>query len=392
MTPKIRRNFASTKAMILAAGRGTRARPLSLTAPKPMIPILGRPVLERLLQFLGGSGFKEVVINTSYRAAEIEDSLRDGSALGLSIGYSFEGYVDANGVIVDEPLGSAGGMRRVQDHSGFFDSTFVVLCGDALIDVDLQDVVAEHRRRGALATLVGKRVRQDEVASYGVVVADESGRVASFQEKPQPKDAKSNLVNTGIYVFEPRIFDFIPKDGVYDIGSQLFPDLVARGESLYVSERDFRWVDLGSAKDYWSATQYLLTLGRDLAKPPGREVRPGIFIGTNVSIDLDRVDITGPVVIGSSCSIAPGARIIGPTVIGQGSVVGSDVSLVRAVVCDRTRLWMAPIENAIYTSEHIIMSNGTVIPAPALSGVPVVADRRTPGFKTGAIRVFPATA
>jgi mannose-1-phosphate guanylyltransferase len=382
----------STKAMILAAGRGTRARPLSLTAPKPMIPILGRPVLERLLQYLSGSGFREVVINTSYRAAEIEDALRDGSSLGLSIGYSFEGYVDAKGVIVDEPLGSAGGMRRVQDHSGFFDSTFVVLCGDALIDVDLQDVVAEHRRRGALATLVGKRVPPEEVASYGVVVADASGHVASFQEKPQPKDAKSNLVNTGIYVFEPRIFDFIPTDGVYDIGSQLFPDLVARGESLYVSERDFRWVDLGSAKDYWSASQYLLTEGQDLATPPGRELRPGVFVGTNVAIDFDRVDITGPVVIGSSCSIAPGATIVGPTVIGKGSVVGPDVTLVRSVVCDRTRVWMAPIENAIYTPEHIILNNGNVIPSPALSGVPLVVDRRAPGFKTGALHVFPATA
>ena len=380
------------KAMILAAGRGTRARPLSLTAPKPMIPILGRPVLERLLEYLAASGFADVVINTSYRAPEIEDAIRDGSPYGLSVGYSFEGHIDSQGRVIDVPLGSAGGMRRVQDHSGFFDSTFVVLCGDALIDVDLQDVVAEHRRRGALATLVAKRVPMDEVSSYGVVVAESSGKVVSFQEKPQPEDAKSNLVNTGIYVFEPRIFDFIPKDSTYDIGSQLFPDLVEVGESLFVSEREFRWVDLGSAKDYWSATQFLLTEGRDLARPAGREVRPGLFVGANVSVDLSKVRITGPVVLGSSCRVADGATIVGPSVIGQGAVLAADVNLVRSIVCDRTRLWLAPIEDAIYTPSHLIMSSGAVIPSPSLSGVPLVGDRRASPHQTGQVRAFPASA
>ena len=390
MKPTPSASRPSLKAMILAAGRGTRARPLSLTTPKPMIPILGRPVLERLLENLAASGFKDVVINTSYRAPEIEDAIRDGSPYRLSVGYSFEGHIDAQGRVIDVPLGSAGGMRRVQDHSGFFDSTFVVLCGDALIDVDLQDVVAEHRRRGALVTLVAKRVPIEEVSSYGVVVADASGRVASFQEKPRPEDAKSNLVNTGIYVFEPRIFDFIPKGATYDIGSELFPALVAAGEGLFVSEREFRWVDLGSAKDYWSATQFLLTEARDLARPAGREVRPGLFVGANVSVNLSKVHISGPVVLGSSCRIANGATIVGPSVIGQGAALTGDVTLVRSIVCDRTRIWLAPLEDAIYTPSHIIMSSGAVIPSPSLSGVPLVADRRAGVHETGRLQAFPA--
>lgn len=367
----------ATRAMILAAGRGTRARPLSLSAPKPMIPILGRPVLERLLGYLAASGFADVVINTSYRASEIEDGIRDGSSHGLSVGYSFEGYRESSGRIVDEPLGSAGGMRRVQDHSGFFDSTFVVLCGDALIDVNLQDVVSEHRRRGALATIVAKQVPVESVSSYGVVVADETGRVSSFQEKPRVEEARSNLVNTGIYVFEPEIFEHIPAKTTFDIGSQLFPALLERRAPLFVSERDFRWVDLGSARDYWAATQLLLTEASDLARPSGREVRPGVFMGANVSVNLDEISIRGPVIFGSSCRIGPGVSITGPAVIGQGAVIDAGLNLLRPVVCDRTRVRRAEFEDAIYAPAHVVLKDGSVIASPDIAADSCVADSRS---------------
>lgn len=379
----------ATKAMLLAAGRGTRARPLSLVAPKPMIPILGRPVLERLLDRLAGAGFTDVVINTSYRASEIEDGIRDGSSHGLSVGYSFEGYMDESGRIIDEPVGSAGGMRRVQDHSGFFDSTFVVLCGDALIDVDLQDVVREHRERGALASIVAKRVPFEDVSSYGVVVADASGRVSSFQEKPRAEEARSNLVNTGIYVFDPAIFDFIPTRTTFDIGSQLFPALVESKAPLFVSERDFRWVDLGSARDYWSATQFLLQEARDLARPSGREVRPGVFMGANASVNLNNISLSGPVVFGSSCRVEPGVTIVGPTVIGQGAVIDAGLTLVRAVVCDRTRVVTAAFADAIYGPAHVVLKDGSVISSPDASGTSHVTDSRVPDVETVQARAYP---
>ena len=211
------------KAMILAAGKGTRLQPLTNFQPKPMLTLLGRPVLDSIIELLAGHGVRDIIINTSHLASEIENYFRDGSGRGVDIAYSFEGHLQGD-TLHTRALGSAGGMRKIQDFSGFFDDTFMVLCGDALIDLDISAAVAEHRRRGALATLVTKDVPRDEVHKYGVVVTDSDGRITAFQEKPAPQEALSTTVNTGIYIFEPGIFEYIPAGREYDIGGQLFPD------------------------------------------------------------------------------------------------------------------------------------------------------------------------
>ena len=184
------------KAMILAAGKGTRVRPITDTVPKPMIPIINRPVMEFLVDLLRQHDFTDIIVSTSYLSHEIENYFREGSRFGVNIAYSFEGY-HADGEVVPEGAGSAGGLRRIQDFSGFFDETFAVLCGDALIDLDLSAVVDAHRRAGAIATIVLKEVPIDEVYRYGIVDIDGSGRIRRFQEKPQPADAVSRLANTG---------------------------------------------------------------------------------------------------------------------------------------------------------------------------------------------------
>lgn len=185
------------KAMILAAGKGTRVRPITYTIPKPMIPILEKPVMEFLLELLRQHGFTEVMVNVSHLAEEIERYFRDGQRFGVQIAYSFEGRI-VDGNLIGEALGSAGGMRRIQDFCPFFDETFVVLCGDALIDLDLTAAIKWHREKGAIATIVTKTVPQDEVSSYGVVVTDSEGRIQTFQEKPSIEEARSNTINTGI--------------------------------------------------------------------------------------------------------------------------------------------------------------------------------------------------
>ena len=219
------------KAMILAAGKGTRVQPLTYEMPKPMIPVLGKPVMEYLIEQLAGHEFRDIMVNVSHLPEPIETYFGDGRRWGVNIGYSFEGHIE-NGELFGEPLGSAGGIKRIHEFGGFFDDTFMVVCGDAIIDLDLTDAVRKHWQSGAKASIVVKEVEQEKLPNYGVVVSDEDGNITSFQEKPSIEDAKSNLVNTGIYIFEPEIIDLIPENTEYDIGSQLLPEFAGEGDCL----------------------------------------------------------------------------------------------------------------------------------------------------------------
>ncbi len=325
------------KAMILAAGKGTRVRPITYTIPKPMIPILQKPVMEFLLELLRQHGFTEIMVNVSHLAYEIESYFRDGQRFGVQIAYSFEGRI-VDGELVGEALGSAGGMRKIQDFSPFFDDTFVVLCGDALIDLDLTAAVKWHREKGAIATVVMREVPREDVSSYGVVVTDEDGRIKAFQEKPSVEEALSTCINTGIYIFEPEIFNFIPSGVEYDIGSQLFPKLVEVGAPFYGIAMDFEWVDIGKVPDYWHAIRGVLTREIKNVQIPGYQVAPGIYTGLNVAVNWDEVNIQGPVYIGGMTRIEDGATIIGPTMIGPNCWVCSGAVVDNSVIFEHSRL------------------------------------------------------
>ncbi|MFM7450694.1 MAG: sugar phosphate nucleotidyltransferase [Leptolyngbyaceae cyanobacterium] len=325
------------KAMILAAGKGTRVRPITYTIPKPMIPILQKPVMEFLLELLRQHQFDQIMVNVSHLANEIENYFRDGQRFGVEIAYSFEGRI-VDGELVGEALGSAGGMRRIQDFNPFFDDTFVVLCGDALIDLDLTEAVKWHREKGSIATVIMKTVPKEEVSSYGVVVTDENGRIKTFQEKPSVEEALSNCINTGIYIFEPDVLNYIPSNTEYDIGSQLFPKLVEMGAPFYGIAMDFEWVDIGKVPDYWYAIRSVLKGEIKNVQVPGHEVLPGIYTGLNVAVNWDKVDIQGPVYIGGMTRIEDGAKIIGPTMIGPNCRVCSGAVVDNSVVFEYSRL------------------------------------------------------
>ncbi|WP_028100367.1 sugar phosphate nucleotidyltransferase [Pseudoduganella violaceinigra] len=326
------------KAMILAAGKGTRVRPLTYELPKPMIPILGKPVMAYLVEHLQRHGVSEIMVNVSYLHEKIEEYFGEGHQFGVQIGYSFEGYINEQGEVVPEPLGSAGGIKKIQEFGGFFDETVVVLCGDALIDLDLKSALYEHRRKGAMATVITREVPLDKVSSYGVVVSDEDGRVREFQEKPSRDEAKSNCASTGIYLFEPEVIDLIPSGQVFDIGSELFPLLAQRGLPFYCQTRKFNWIDIGSVKDYWEVLQGVLTGGIGNMTVPGVQVEDGVWVGLNTSIDWQGTRIVGPVYIGSGCRIEAGATIIGPTWVGHGSQISSGARVVRSVLFEYTRV------------------------------------------------------
>lgn len=324
--------------MILAAGKGTRVRPITYTTPKPMIPILQKPVMEFLLELLRQHGFDQIMVNVSHLAEEIENYFRDGQRFGVQIAYSFEGRIDDEGKLVGEAIGSAGGMRRIQDFSPFFDDTFVVLCGDALIDLDLSAAVKWHKSKGSIATIITKSVPLEEVSSYGVVVTDEDGRVKAFQEKPSVEEAKSTNINTGIYIFEPEVFNYIPSGVEYDIGGELFPKLVEIAAPFYAIPMDFEWVDIGKVPDYWRAIRGVLLREIKNVQIPGHEVAPGIYTGLNVAVNWDKVDITGPVYIGGMTRIEDGAKIVGPTMIGPNCWVCSGATVDNSVIFEYSRL------------------------------------------------------
>ncbi|MCL6752822.1 NDP-sugar synthase [Nostoc sp. CCCryo 231-06] len=326
------------KAMILAAGKGTRVRPITYTIPKPMIPILQKPVMEFLLELLRQHGFDQIMVNVSHLAQEIENYFRDGQRFGVQIAYSFEGKIDDDGKLEGEAIGSAGGMRRIQDFSPFFDDTFVVLCGDALIDLDLTAAVKWHRAKGAIATIITKSVPKEEVSSYGVVVTDEEGRVKAFQEKPSTEEALSTNINTGIYIFEPEVFNYIPSNVEYDIGGQLFPKLVEIKAPFYAIPMDFEWVDIGKVPDYWRAIRGVLLGEIKNVQIPGHEVAPGIYTGLNVAVNWDKVDITGPVYIGGMTRIEDGAKIVGPAMIGPNCWICSGATVDNSVIFEWSRL------------------------------------------------------
>lgn len=326
------------KAMILAAGKGTRVRPITYTIPKPMIPILQKPVMEFLLELLRQHGFDEIMVNVSHLANEIESYFRDGQRFGVQIAYSFEGRIAENGDLVGEALGSAGGMKKIQDYNPFFTDTFVVLCGDALIDLDLTQAVKWHREKGAIATVVMKTVPHEEVSSYGVVVTDETGRIKKFQEKPSVEEALSTNINTGIYIFEPEVLNYVPSGEEFDIGGQLFPKLVEIGAPFYGVSMDFQWVDIGKVPDYWRAVRGVLMGEIQNVSIPGHEVAPGIYTGLNVAVNWDQVDITGPVYIGAMTRIEDGAKIVGPTMIGPNCCICSGATVDNSVVFEYSRL------------------------------------------------------
>ena len=364
------------KAMILAAGKGTRVRPITYTIPKPLIPILEKPVMEFLLELLRQHGFDQIMVNVSHLANEIENYFRDGQKFGVQIAYSFEGRI-VDGVLVGEAIGSAGGMRRIQDFSPFFDDTFVVLCGDALIDLDLSAAVKWHKSKGSIATVIMKSVPREEVSSYGIVVTDESGRVKAFQEKPKVDEALSTNISTGIYIFEPEVLKYIPSGENFDIGAQLFPKLVEMNAPFHGLVMDFEWVDIGKVPDYWQAIRGVLNGDIKNVKVPGHEVRPGIYTGLNVAVNWDKVDITGPVYIGGMTRIEDGAKIIGPSMIGHNCYICGGATVDNSVIFEYSRLGpgLSLIDKLVY-GRYCVDKTGSMIDVKAAALDWLITDTR----------------
>jgi mannose-1-phosphate guanylyltransferase len=320
------------RAMILAAGLGTRLRPLTYVMPKPVAPVLNRPIIAWIADLISSHGFNQVVANVSYLPEQIRGVLGEGAALGLEVTYSEE----------PEPLGTAGGVGKVRDFLSETDS-FLIISGDALTNIDLSAMRAAHEtnvERGAIATLATKRV--EDTSQFGVAITDEQGRIQGFQEKPEPAEALSDLANCGIYMFRREIFDhFPPPDhkspagdedqppGFVDWAMDVFPSLLDGDVPFYSHEIEAYWNDIGSVGEFVQGNLDALSGTVGIA-PREPLVSDGIYAGSGS--DLDGVKVKEPALIGAGSHLGLGVDLHGPVVIGGECKLGAGALLRECVV------------------------------------------------------------
>ncbi len=303
--------------MVMAAGLGTRLRPLTDHLPKPMAPVANRPVLQHLLERLAAAGVEGAIVNLHY----FPDAIRSyfGDRHGLPVAYSYEA----------ELLGTAGGTKRCERFlADGGDDCFLVTSGDGLHDVDLAALIARHRASGATATLALKPVA--EVEQFGVAVVDEEGLIREFQEKPSRAEARSDLANLGVYCLSTKVLERIPADTFYDFGKQVLPELLADGEPMAAFVTEAYWSDVGSIDELVTAN-LATARGETGIRPGGRDLGDGVFVEDGASVDPG-AELVGPVLVGRDATIAAGAQITGPAVIGPGCTIGRNAAIKAAVL------------------------------------------------------------
>jgi len=310
--------------MVLAAGLGTRLRPLTFDLAKPMVPVLNRPVMEHILRLLARHDFTETIANLHWFPELIEERFGDGTSCGVSLSYSKE----------EALLGTSGGVRNVAD---FLGDEFLIISGDALTDLDLTAMREFHESHDGIATLATKRVT--DTSQFGVAITDSEGRISGFQEKPDPSEALSDLANCGIYMFRKEIFDFFPSpgtslaakegdpEGFADWAMDVFPRLLEGDVPFYSHEIDAYWNDIGNLAELRESTVDALT-GAVQVEQVG-EIVDGYRSGEP---EGDEGKLEGPVLLGPGCEIGEDVRIDGPAVIGDGAKIGAGSRLRDVIV------------------------------------------------------------
>jgi len=298
----------------MAAGLGTRLRPLTYDVPKPLVPVANRPVMEHILLLLRRHRFGPVIANLHSFPDTISDRFGDGSGLGIDLTYSHE----------DELLGTAGGVRNVADFFG--DEPFLVMAADALTDIDLAALRAAHEANEGIATLAVTKV--SDVSEFGVVITDSAGRIQGFQEKPDRAEALSDLASCMIYVLEREIFDYFPDERVVDFALDVFPALLENDVPFHVHEIDSYWNDVGSLPEYLRGNLDAVEgavdveLAGELLEPEGGEE----------ALERGHAGVGGRVLAAGGCEIGAGVRLDGPLVLGEGCAIGAEARVKESVV------------------------------------------------------------
>ncbi len=337
------------RAMILAGGMSTRLYPLTKQVPKPIVPVAGEPISGHVMRWLSSFGYDEVAINVFYLAELVQNTFGDGSRYGVKLHYLHE----------RELTGSAGALKQME---GWFDGTFVVVGCDDLTDADLASLVRFHKKRRALASIGLLEV--DKVDQYGVVILDDDGRITGFQEKPAKGTEKSKLANTGIYVFEPAIFERIPANTFYDFGKQVFPELVAGGLPFYGMElKGAYWRDIGTPEEYRRATEDVLSGRVHVRGARATGIPPDVSVPGDARIE-------GDVRIGDGVEIGNQAVIVGPSVIGDGVRIGDSAVLERAIVWNGASIGARATVRDTIVGERYVVDDGTMLEGAIVANEP----------------------
>lgn len=320
------------QAVVLVGGEGTRLRPLTFETPKPMVPVMNVPFLERTLRRLKEAGIDDVILPAGYLPEAITSYFGSGSELGLTIRY----------VIEETPLGTAGALKNVQQ---YITGPFFVLNGDVLTSLDLRAMRAAHERTGGVASL--HLIRVEDPSAFGCVVHDATGLISAFVEKPKREEAPTNEVNAGTYLLEAEVLDAIPAGRPVSIERETFPALIAAGKRLYAYTTSDYWIDLGKPEAYLASHRHIFDGSMPLGLQPGADgpgakgvppsaIIPPVFVGRNVRVAPDAK--LGPyTVLGDDCEVGPGAAVA-DSLLWDNVVVEAGASLDWAIVASRARI------------------------------------------------------
>jgi mannose-1-phosphate guanylyltransferase/phosphomannomutase len=354
----------------MAGGEGTRLRPLTSNQPKPMVPIVGKPCMEHILELLRVHGFEDVVVTVAFLPQAIRSYFGSGETLGLNVEYSVE----------ESPLGTAGSVRLASER---LDETFLVISGDALCDIDLGAIVRFHKEKGAAVTIGLKSV--ENPLEFGIVVTDEDGKIERFLEKPSWGQVFSDTINTGIYVLEPEVLRHIPTDRPYDFSKELFPLLLEMGRPMYGYVCDGYWQDIGNLDQYRQANFDALDEKVRL-NVPGLKIRGDVWIGEGVEID-DVEGVEGPAFIGNYCTISPESSVGPYSVLGPGTTLRERARISHSVIDASTYIGRsASVEGAIIGRGCDIRAHARVHEGVAIGDQVMLGDQSVvyPG-----VRIYP---
>lgn len=363
------------KAVIMAGGQGTRLRPLTSNQPKPMIPIVGIPCMEHIVELLKRYDFTDIVVTLQFMPEEIQDYFGDGSDWGVNIRYSIE----------DTPAGTAGSVKMAEEQLDLQGERFLVISGDALTDADLAHLVRFHEEKNSEATMVLKSV--ENPLDFGIVITEEDGRISRFLEKPAWGQVFSDTVNTGIYLLEASVMDEIPdpKHDEYDFSKELFPKLLGAGRPLYGYVMDEYWEDVGTLEQYASAQRDVLDGKLSGTRLPGTRLRENIYVGNRAQVNEEQ--LSGPVFIGENVRVDESAYISPYSVVEANTVISAGARIERSVIADGSYIGEgAELVDALVGRSCYVQARARILERSALGDDVVVGEGAT---ISPDVKVFP---
>jgi len=334
------------KALFLAGGMGTRLKPLTDNLPKPMVPIMNKPLLERSLENLRKCGICDIVISAGYKSQYIQEYFGNGNKFGLDIEYICE----------ESPMGTGGAIKKT---GHLFDDTFLVFNADILCNMDFLELVKYHKAKSAAVTIAVTCV--DNPSAYGVIESDNSGYAVSFTEKPDADKIKSNYINAGVYVFEPEVLMEIPYDMPISVEREIFPKLLQNGQKIAVYDGCSYWMDIGTPEKYMQTHEDIMA--GDCRLSGIRFKNNGIFIAQNSNIDAT-AEIVGPVYIGNNVIIGPYATV------GPNAVIGDDVIVHMGCNVTNSILWNNVHVGIFSAMDGVVAASSFIVPCKDINGNP----------------------